>query len=284
MARSIWNGCLGVGELRVPVKLFGAVESKTVHFHEVHAKDGARIEHRRIDPDSGDEVDYAHVVRGFETSDGGWVVLTDDEVKAADGPHAKLVAIDEFVPAEQIDPTFYDHPYYLGPRDDDAMAGYRLLHDALARSGRVGIGRIVLRTREQLVALRALGDGVLGLATLRFADELVDPGSHDVPEPRRAPARREREMARTLVDTLAGPFDATDHEDDYRAQVLALIDRKAKGATIELPKEEPAEASDDLSAALEAMLAEASRGRGRRRPARRRARPRARARAGSGRG
>jgi DNA end-binding protein Ku len=274
MARSIWNGCLGVGELRVPVKLYGAVESKTVHFHEVHARDGARIEHRRIDPETGETVDYAHIVRGFQTSDGSWVVLSDDELKAADGPQAKLATIEEFVPAEQIDPVRYDHPYYLGPRND-GDDGYRLLHDALARSGRVGIGRIVLRTRERLVALRALGDGVLGLVTMHFDDELVDPASFEVPQPKKAPAKREREMARALVDTLAQPFDATAFEDEYRAAVLALIERKAAGRAIEAPEEEPAEAPDDLEAALQAMLEDVRKRRAK--PSSRRRRPRAKA-------
>lgn len=281
MARSIWNGCLGVGELRIPVKLFGAVESKTVRFREVHVKDGAKLEHRRIDPSTGRAVDYEHVAKGFEVSDGEWVVLTDEEIRAADGPQAKLVEIEEFVPAEQIDPVFYDRPYYLGPRSrsDD---GYRLVHDALDRSGRVGIGRIVLRTREQLVALRALGEGVLSLTTMRFADELVEPESFDVPEPRRAPGRREQEMAAALVGQLSDAFDPADYEDTYRADVLALIEHKAAGEEVEAPEEEPAEAPDDLEAALQAMLAEAGGRRRRRRRAsagagRRRAGARARA-------
>lgn len=274
-ARSIWNGCLGVGDLRVPVKLFGAVESKTVRFREVHTRDGARLEHRRVDPSTGREVGYDHVVKGYEVGDGEWVVLTDEEIRAADGPRAKLAEIERFVDAEQIDPVHYDHPYYLGPRND-AEAGYRLLHDALARSGRVGIGRIVLRTRERLVALRALGDGVLSLTTMRYADELVEPGSFDVPEPRRAPGRREREMAAALVRQLTRPFDPAGYDDTYRADVLALIRRKAQGEEIEAPPRERAEAPDDLEAALQAMLAET--GGGRRRRARRRGRGRARAR------
>lgn len=275
-ARSIWNGCLGVGDLRVPVKLYGAVESKTVRFREVHVKDGAKLEHRRVDPSTGREVEYRHVVKGFEVGDGEWVVLTDDEIRAADGPQAKLAEIEQFVDAEQIDPVYYDHPYYLGPRND-SDAGYRLVHDALARSGRVGIGRIVLRTREQLVALRALGGGVLSLTTMRFADELVEPESFDVPEPRRAPGRREQEMAAALVAQLSQSFDPADYDDTYRADVLALIRRKAKGEEIEAPPEEPAEAPDDLEAALEAML-----GRRRRRPRRKARRTRARRKAKAG--
>lgn len=258
MARSIWNGTLAVGDLRVPVKLFGAVQDKSVRFREVHLKEGAAIEHRRVDPGSGREVPYEHVVRGFEVGDGEYVVLDDDEVRSADGPNAKLVEVETFVPAEQVDPVYYEKPYHLGPRDG-SEDGYRLLHDALARTERVGIGRIVLRTRERLVALRALGDGVIGLSTMRFADEVVPPDSFELRRPSRAPGRRELEMAATLVERLSEPFDASDWKDEHRAALLALVRRKAKGEAIEPPPEEPAEAPDDLSAALDATLEQLAR-------------------------
>lgn len=258
MARSIWNGCLAVGELRVPVKLYGAVEDRGVHFHEVHAKEGAPLEHRRFDPETDREVRGETLVKGFEVGDGEYVVLSDDELRGVDGRHAKLCEIEQFAPAEQVDPVWYDKPYHLGPRDgsDD---GYALLHAALARVDRVGIGRIVLRTREQLVALRALPDGVLGLSTLRFADEVVAPESLDQPASARAPGARELRLAQALVEALSEPFDATAYDDDHRAALLELIERKAEGEAIEPPDTEPAEAPDDLSAALDATLAELSR-------------------------
>jgi DNA end-binding protein Ku len=242
----------------VPVKLFGAVQDRSVHFHEVHVKDGARLEHRRVDPGSGKVVPYERIVRGFEVGDGEYVVMSDDELRGVDGRHGKLAEIEQFAPAEQIDPVFYDKPYFLGPRNS-SEEGYRLLHDALARSDRVGIGRIVLRTRERLVALRALGDGVLGLSTMRFPDEVVDPESFDRPGDVRAPSSRETEMAATLVERLTVRFDASDFDDDHRAALLELIERKAEGEAIEPPDEGPAEAPDDLSAALEATLAAVSR-------------------------
>lgn len=291
MARSIWNGCLAVGELRVPVKLFGAVQDRSVHFHEVHVKEGARLEHRRFDPETDREVDGEQLVKGFEVGTGEYVVLSDDELRGVDGRHAKLCEIEQFVPAEQVDPVWYDKPYHLGPRED-SDDGYALLHAALARVERVGIGRIVLRTREQLVALRALPGDVLGLSTLRFADEVVDPESIDPPPRARAPAARERRLAEALVEALSEPFDATAYDDDHRAELLALIRRKAQGEAIEAPETEPAQAPDDLSAALDATLAELARRRRRTRGehtsttrrrsrgghARRRARRRARAR------
>lgn len=258
MPRSIWNGCLAVGDLRVPVKLFGAVQDRSVRFREVHAKEGARLEHRRIDPETGREVPYERIVRGFEVGDGEYVVLSDDELRGVEGRARKLAEIEQFVPAEQVDPVFYEKPYYLGPRDSDE--GYRLLHDALARSDRVGLGRIVLRTRERLVALRALGDGVLALSTLRFPDEVVDPDSFEPPgSDVRGASAREREMAATLVQRLTVDFDAGDFDDDHRAALLELIERKAEGEAIEPPDEGPAGAPDDLAAALEATLASVSR-------------------------
>lgn len=249
---------MAVGELRVPVKLFGAVEDRGVHFHEVHVKEGARLEHRRFDPETDREVDGEQLVKGFEAGDGEYVVLSDDELRGVDGRHAKLCEIEQFVPAEQVDPVWYDKPYHLGPRDgsDD---GYALLHAALASVERVGIGRIVLRTREQLVALRALPGEVLGLSTLRFADEVVDPESLDPPPRARAPAPRERRLAEALVEALSEPFDASAYDDDHRAALLALIRRKAEGEAIEPPEREPAEAPDDLSAALDATLSELAR-------------------------
>jgi DNA end-binding protein Ku len=266
MARSIWNGSLAVGELRVPVKLFGAIEDRSVHFHEVHAQDGARLEHRRFDPETDRAVEGEQLVKGFEVGDGEYVVLSDDELRGVDGRHAKLCELERFVPAEQVDPVWYDRPYHLGPRDgsDD---GYALLHAALAKVERVGIGRIVLRTREQLVALRALDDGVLGLSTLRFADEVVAPASLDPLPQARRPGARERRLAQALVEALSEPFDASAYDDDHRAALLALVERKAEGEAIEPPEREPAEAPDDLSAALDATLAELARRRRRTRGA-----------------
>jgi DNA end-binding protein Ku len=272
MARSIWNGWVGVGDLRVAVKLFGAVADRAVRFREVHLKDGAPIEHRRVDAESGREVGFDHIVKGFPTGDGSYVVLSDEEVRTVDGPAGKLVALETFVPADQVDPVYYEKPYHLGPREG-ADAAYRLLHDALARTGRVGIGRIVLRTRERLVAVRSIGDGVLGLSTVRFADEVVAPASFDVPAAASAPGRREREMAAALVEQLSAPFDATAYRDEHRKALLALVRRKAEGEAIEPPPAEPAEAPDDLAGALEQTLrslrsGRRRRARGGRRPAR----------------
>ena len=135
--RSLWNGTVAFGLVTVPVKVFSATESKTVHFHEVHVADGSRIEHRRICPKDGKEVDYDHIVKGFEVRKGEWVELTDDEIAAAAGPQTRLIDVDHFVPADEIDPVFYERTYYLGAGDDGDDA-YALLLAALEQSGRAG--------------------------------------------------------------------------------------------------------------------------------------------------
>lgn len=170
MPRSIWNGTITFGMVNVPIKLYSATESKTVHFHEVHVKDGARIEHRRICPKEEREVPYEQIVRGYEVAPDEYVVLEKEEIKAAAGDRGKVVHLDEFVEAADIDPVFYDKTYYVGSREDPDP--YRLLHDALRRSDRAGIGRFTFHDREYLVAVRAL-DGVMALHTLRFHDEVM---------------------------------------------------------------------------------------------------------------
>jgi DNA end-binding protein Ku len=255
MARSIWNGTITFGLVAVPIKVYSATESKTVSFREVHAKDGSRIEHRRICPKDGKEIDYDDIVKGYEVSKGKWVELTDEEIAAAAGSQTRRLEIDHFVPAEDIDPDFYERTYYLGTRDKGKDA-YALLHAALEKSGRAGVGHWVFHNRERTVVLRTLGD-VLAIHTMRFADELVDPGDFELGRVRRKPTEREIKMASALVDGLHTAFDPTDYEDSYRQDVLELVKRKADGKNIEPPEDVETEPADDLLAALEASLAKA---------------------------
>jgi DNA end-binding protein Ku len=253
MPRSIWNGAIAFGLVTVPIKVFSATESKTVRFHEVHAKDGSRIEHRRICPKDGKEVGKDDVVKGFEVSKGKFVELTDDDLAAAAGTQTRRLDVEHFVPAAEIDPEFYERTYYLGAQDKGRDA-YALLHAALERAERAGVGRWVFHNRERTVVIRPL-DGVLAMHTMRFADDLVDPGDFDLGRVRNKPSAREIKMAASLVEGLHADFDPTDYEDSYRADVLDLIERKAQGKNIEPPPEEETESADDLLAALEASLA-----------------------------
>jgi DNA end-binding protein Ku len=237
--------------VNVPIKLYTATESKTVSFSQVHVSDGAKIEHRRFCPKEDEQVDYKDTVKGYEVSEGSYVVLEKDEVKAAAGTRGKVVHLEEFVDAADIDPVFYEKTYYAGSRD--AEDAYRLLHEALRKSGRAGIGRFTFHDREYLVAVRALDD-VIALHTLRFHDEVVDSGDLELDLGRAKPRPREVEMAGQLVDSLEREFEPEDWEDSYREAVLDLIKRKARGEEIDLVAQEEPEQGDDLAAALEASL------------------------------
>jgi DNA end-binding protein Ku len=249
--RSIWNGTITFGLLNVPIKLFTATESKTVHFHEVHAADGARLEHRRICSKEGKEVDFKDVVKGYEVDQDRYVVLEKDEVKAAAGDRGKVVHLHEFVDAGDIDPVFYEKTYYVGAGDDGDA--YTVLLAALRRTGRAGIGRFSFHDREYLVAVRALDD-VLALHTLRFHDEVVGGDDLEIEGGARKPSKREVDMADRLVESLAEDFRPDRYEDTYRRAVLELIERKAKGEEIDLVEQEEPEQGDDLMAALEASI------------------------------
>jgi DNA end-binding protein Ku len=250
--RSIWNGTVAFGEVSIPVKLFSAVEDHAVHFHEVRLSDGCRIVHRRVGSESGREVPAERIGKAHETSRGHQVVLEDEEIAAARGSRPKVIELEHFIQNARIDPVYYDHPYILGAQPGGERA-YRVLRRALERSGKAGIGRFVMRTREQLVAVGPRGKA-LALYTMRFADEIVDHGDLDVPALRRAPAKKEIEMAKRLIDTLAGEWKPSQHKDRYRASVLELIKSKAAGKDIKPPTHEPPKPPADLLAALQQSL------------------------------
>jgi DNA end-binding protein Ku len=223
-------------------------------FHQVHATDGERLKQRRVCAKEGREVPYKQIVKGYERSNGKYVVLSQDEIDAAAGDRAHVIELDEFVITDDIDPVVFDRTYYLGAQSKDARGPYRLLHDALAKTGRAGIGRWVFHNREYLVAIRALDD-VVALHTMRFAAELVDPAKLDVKRAKRAPNRREVEMAGRLVESLHASFKPENFSDSYRERVRELIEAKARGETPEIEPETPhAQDEVDLMGALEASL------------------------------
>ncbi|MBW3653786.1 MAG: Ku protein [Actinobacteria bacterium] len=251
MPRSIWNGTITVGTIAVPIKVHSAIEDRTVHFHEVHDRDGARIEHKRICPNEGEEVPYSEIVKGFEVAPDEYVVLEKDEIKAAAGPRSRRLEVEEFVDAAAIDPVFYERTYYLGVRE--AADAYRVLHDALARAQRSGIARWHFHNREYLVAIRAL-DGILAMHTMRFEDEIVRGHELDVQAPSREPTAREIEMAGVLVDNLRVDFDPRDFNDTYRERILEYLQRKREGTAPEPVPADDRPQSDDLLAALKASI------------------------------
>jgi DNA end-binding protein Ku len=203
---------------------------------------------------TGREVDKDKIAKGYETSPGHWVILSNEEIKAAEQPRRKAIEIEHFVPAEQIDPVHYDKAYYLGAGKEGGEA-YATLAAALEKTERVGIGRVVLRSREQLVALRAC-DGVLRMSTMRFADELVAPEDIDVEAPKKTPSKQEVEMAEKLIEGLGDTWEPESYEDEYRDKLLTYLKAKAAGKAPKAPAKESEEPEDevDLLAALKASV------------------------------
>ncbi len=256
MPRSIWTGAISFGLVTVPVKLYSAVNRKTVRFHQLSAKSGVRIAQKRVDPQSGEEVAYEDIVKGYELAPDRYVVVEPDELATLQPKKTKTIEIEDFVELSQIDPIFYDHPYYLAPGPGGAKP-YRLLLEAMAESEKVAVARVVIRSKEQLVAIRPIGD-VLEMATMLFVDEIVPPDQLDeLPDPKEVKTtRREVDVAKQLIDSLAGDFEPDRYSDTYRADVLALIERKAEGKEIAVQPEadEVAAPTPDLMSALKASL------------------------------
>jgi DNA end-binding protein Ku len=257
MARAIWSGSISFGLLNVPVKLYSAVSRKQISFRELRASDGSRIRHKRVAEADGEEVPYEEIVKGYEIAPEQYVVLTRDELEELDPKKTRAIEIQDFVDLDDIDPIFFDSPYYLGP-DKGAERAYQLLVRAMEEEKKVAIARFVLRNREHLAAIRPM-DGVLTMATMRFADEVVSPEELDgvTPEDVEKPQKRELDMAKQLIGSLTSDFEPDKYRDEYREELLAMIERKAKGEeVVEAVSEEPKPTkAPDLMAALEESLA-----------------------------
>jgi DNA end-binding protein Ku len=256
MARAIWSGAISFGLVNVPVKLYSATSPRTVRFHQLSSKTGARIRQKRVDPSTGDEVAFEDIVKGYEITPDRYVLVSPEELDALDPKATRTVDIEEFVDLAEIDPIYYDHSYYLAPAAGGAKA-YKLLLDAMRESEKVGIGRVVLRSKQQLCALRPTG-AVLTLSTMLYGDEVLSPDRLDELDGIEEAEATDRElaMAQQLISSLSAEFDPSQFKDDYRERVLELIERKASGEEIAVQPEadEPA-AAPDLMAALEASLA-----------------------------
>ena len=256
MARAIWSGAISFGLVNVPVKLYSATSPKTVRFHQLSGKTGARIRQKRVDPTTDEEVAFDDIVKGYEITPDRYVLITSEELEALDPKATRTIDIEEFVDLADIDPIYYDHSYYLAPSAGGAKA-YRLLVDAMRESGKVGVGRVVLRSKQQLCALRPTGEA-LTLSTMLFGDEVLSPDRLDELESvnEAEASQRELTMAQQLIQSLSADFEPTKYHDEYRERVLDLIERKAAGEEIAIqPQAEEPAAAPDLMAALEASLA-----------------------------
>jgi DNA end-binding protein Ku len=257
MARAIWSGTISFGLLNVPVRMYSAVARRNIALREIRESDSARIKHRRVAEGTDEEVPYENIVKAYELSPGQYVPLSKDEMSALAPDKTRAIDVQDFVDIEEIDPMYFDSPYYLGPADG-AEKAYSLLASAMQSSGKAAIARFVFRNKEHLSAIRA-SDGVLTLTTMRFHDEVVPPSELDdaFPDKKQKVAKKEREMAEQLIDSLSTEFEPNQYRDEYREQLLALIEQKAEGKEIVAPEAEaPKETkAPDLMAALEESIA-----------------------------
>ena len=257
MPRSIWSGAISFGLVNVPVKLYSSVSRKTVRFHQLNGKTGTRIAQKRVDSSTGDEVAYEDIVKGYELTKEHYVVITPEELEALDPEKSRTIDIEDFVDLAEIDPVYYDHPYYLVP-DKGATKAYGLLLHAMEEADKVAIARVVLRSKEQLVAIRPAFGRALMMETMVFADEVVSPDAiDDLPAEKELKiSDRELKMAQQLIDSLSSNFAPEKYRDEYREKVLELVERKASGEEIAVQPEAPQPKKvPDLMAALEASLA-----------------------------
>jgi DNA end-binding protein Ku len=229
MARAFWKGSISFGLVEIPVALRPALETKELSFTLLNRKDFAPVGYKRYDKATGREVAWDQIIRGYEYEPDEYVVLTDEELKRANTKATQTIEIIEFVDGSEIDPIFFDTPYYVEPQKK-ASKSYALLRDALERSGRVGIARVVLRTRQHIAAL-LVRDGVLVLNLLRYAHEIRSAGDLEVPDKkasRAAVSAREVKMAEQLIDGMTATWDPRRFKDEYRDDVMALVKKKIK--------------------------------------------------------
>jgi DNA end-binding protein Ku len=231
-ARAIWKGVISFSEVEVPVKLYSAAAEEAVHFRLVHEEDGTPVKQRMVAAESGDEVEPEEVHKAFEVERGSYVLLTAEELESVRPKASRDIEVTRFVPTGSLDPQWYDRPYWLGPDGDDEA--YFALAQALAQREREGIVRWVMRNHSYAGALTAVGDH-LALVTLRSAAEVVPVSALHPPAGPKIDAK-ERKLAEQLVSALQGEFDLAEFHDEYREQVLAIVDKKRKGKKIEIPK------------------------------------------------
>ncbi|MGH2854859.1 MAG: Ku protein [Solirubrobacteraceae bacterium] len=258
MPRSMWKGTLTFGLVSVPVKLYTAVVQRSVRFHQLHATDHARIVQRRYCSAEGEEVPFEEIVKGYEIAPGRHVVIEAEEFAALEPAFTRTIEIEDFVQYDEIDPIYFDRPYFLTPSRGGARP-YQLLLEAMRDTGKVAIGRVVLRSRQQLVAIYPREEALM-MTTMNFDDEVQR--TAELTELREAAdvqlGEHELAIAHRLVESIARPFDIANYHDTYREALLELIDRKAGGEQVVLEPpalEEPLQALD-LMSALEASIAQ----------------------------
>jgi DNA end-binding protein Ku len=254
MARAIWSGTISFGLVAVPVKLYPATEQQDIRFHQFKEGTRQRIRYKRVSEQTGREVPYEDIVKGYEVEKDKFVIVTPEELEAAAPEKTRTIEIEDFVDLPDIDPVHYEKTYYLAPEDQaGAQKAYALLLKAMKDEGKVAIGRFVMRTKEYLAAIRPM-DGILALETMFFPDEIRQASEvENVPVRARA-GERELKMAKQLIGSLATDWDPKRYHDQYRERVLKLIRDKAKGKEVVLPEAPTETKVKDLMEALRASI------------------------------
>lgn len=264
MARPTWKGNISFGLVNVPIQMFTAVRKHDVNFRQIHASTKARVRRKRVDAETGEEVPNDEIVKGYEVGDGQYLVVDPEELEQLDPDRSRTVEIRDFVEVGDIDPIYFDRPYYLAPDGEGAARPYRLLTEAMERTGKAAIATFVMRTKEYLAAIRAR-DGVLVLSTMNFADEVADPADLDVPELDDVEVRdREVEMAEQLIENLLTDFDPTAYRDEHQERIREYLESKAEGQEVQLPEraQETGEVVDLMSALEQSLRGAAGGGAG----------------------
>jgi DNA end-binding protein Ku len=257
MARPIWSGTISFALLSVPVKMYSATRSKDISFNQLEKATGERIKQKRVSSVTGDEVATEDIVKGYDMGGGRYVIIEPEELEALapkDANNEKTIVVQEFVDSTDIDPVYYEKPYYIGPDKGGARA-YRLLVKAMTEMNKVAIAKVVIRQKEYLTTLRPKGN-VLCMETMLFHDEVINPADvEELTVDGSEIAQKELDMAKMLIETSSGAFEPEKYKDEYRERVLEMIEAKATGTVYEAPKAEEPTKVVDLMAALEASLA-----------------------------
>jgi DNA end-binding protein Ku len=254
MARPIWKGFISFGLVTIPVGLYSAIESREeLSFHLLHKKDLSRVDYKRYCEEENVEVPWKEIVKGYEYEKGKYVVLTDEDFEKARVPATQTFSVRAFVPANEVEDLYFDHPYYLAPANKGATKAYALIRDALAEEGKLGIGTIVLRQREHLGALAAAGDALV-LTTMRFAHEIRSPKELDLPKAGHGWTEKEMTLAHQLIGTLTAEWDADEYKDTYTDVLRKVIKQKIAGEEIAIAEPERPTPVTDLMKALRASL------------------------------
>jgi DNA end-binding protein Ku len=264
MPRSLWTGSLSFGLVNVPVALFSGVRDRDLHFRQLHAKDHTPIETHRFCAEEDEEVPYDEIANGYdETGDGEMVILTDAELAAAAPHRSRTIDIEAFVDLEDVDPIYFDHPYVVTPSGEaeGIQRAYRLLVEVMDRSDRAALGRVVMRTKEYLALIRAREERLV-LTTLLWHDEVRPTDPVPTPTKKDKPAKKEVDAAIELIESFSCDWDPSRYKDEFQKRLRKIVDKKAKGQTIEIPDEKDEQPSPvpDLMAALERSLEEAKAG------------------------